>query len=309
MSTFAETPLAKVAPAAERPQVRWRNLEVGALMNLIQVTTLGQPLEVLKTHVAANRKDSLAFSIRKTWARGGIRGFYQGLIPWAWIEASTKGSILILTSTEVEYYAKTKLRTGNELAGVLAGVAGGAAQAYLTMGVTTCMKTIEVTRSKNLQSGATVKGTMATFVEILKTKGILGVNRGVNAVALRQITGWSSRIGISRVAETQIRNITGKPQGEQLSFGQKILASTVGGTLSCWNQPFEVMRIEMQSLTNDPDRPQKLTMVSTAKHIINTSGFSGFFRGVVPRIGVASWATICMVGLGDIVKDKLGTKV
>ncbi|GAW15242.1 hypothetical protein ANO14919_046510 [Xylariales sp. No.14919] len=292
----------------EKRKTPWRNLAIGACMNVVQVTSLGQPMEVLKTHVAANRKDSLLDAVRKTWARGGVSGFYQGLIPWAWIEASTKGSILILTSTEVEHYAKTKLGTGNEIAGVLAGVAGGAAQAYLTMGTTTCMKTIEVTRSKSLQSGSPAKGTISTFLDIIRTKGIRGVNRGVNAVALRQITGWSSRIGISRVTETQIRSVTGKTHNERLSFGEKILASSLGGALSCWNQPFEVLRVEMQSLTNDPGRPEKLTMASTAKHIIKTSGVTGFFRGVVPRIGVAAWATICMVGLGDMVKEAFGTK-
>lgn len=38
--------------------------------------------EVLKTHAAANRNDNLRDAIRKTWARGGVAGFYQGLIPW-----------------------------------------------------------------------------------------------------------------------------------------------------------------------------------------------------------------------------------
>lgn len=104
--------------------------------------------------VAANRGDLLSDALKKTWNRGGVRGFYQGLIPWvclevpsnvdnirqlitekqAWIEASTKGSILILTSTEVEHYSKRYLGVGNSWAGVLGGVAGGAAQAYLTMG-------------------------------------------------------------------------------------------------------------------------------------------------------------------------------
>jgi hypothetical protein len=102
------------------------------------------------------------------------------------------------------------------------------------------MKTIEVTRSKVALEGAHVPSTLETFIQILKNKGIRGVNRGVNAVALRQITGWSSRIGISRFAESQIRSMKGKLPSEKLSIGEKISASTFGGALSCWNQPFEV---------------------------------------------------------------------
>ncbi|WAO96776.1 Hypothetical protein NCS54_01446000 [Fusarium falciforme] len=285
-------------------------------------------MEVLKTHVGANRNDSLKDAVQKTWARGGVRGFYQGLIPWAWIEASTKGAILILTSTEVECYAKRHLNADSAIAGGLGGVAGGAAQAYLTMGFTTCMKTVEVTRTKNAMTGARVPGPMEAFFDILRTKGIRGVNRGVNAVALRQITGWSSRIGIARLAETNIRSFKGKSAKDKLSFGETVAASTIGGALSCWNQPFEVseclfiprfalpayvrlvqvVRIEMQSLKADPTRPASPTMVNTAKHILATSGPLGFFRGIVPRIGVASWATICMVGLGDIVKEALASR-
>lgn len=51
-------------------------------MNMFEVTTLGQPLEVLKTQMAANRKQSMAQAFRTVWSRGGVFGFYQGLIPW-----------------------------------------------------------------------------------------------------------------------------------------------------------------------------------------------------------------------------------
>ncbi|KAM5345046.1 hypothetical protein ACJ41O_010908 [Fusarium nematophilum] len=302
--TFATRPA-----ATQKRKTPWRNLVIGACMNITQVTTLGQPLEVLKTHAGANRNDSLADAVRKTYARAGFRGFYQGLIPWAWLEASTKGAILILTSTEVEHYAKTYLNAGNSMAGALGGIVGGASQAYLTMGVTTCMKTVEVTRTKSAQAGVKVPGTMQTFFDILRTKGIRGINRGVNAVALRQITGWSSRIGISRFAEGNIKSLRGKSEADKLTFGEKMCASTLGGALSCWNQPFEVLRIEMQSLKADAARPEALTMASTARHIWRTSGPTGFFRGVVPRIGVAAWATVCMVGFGDIVKEAVSARL
>lgn len=158
----------------------------------------------------------------------------------AWLEASTKGAILIVASTEIEYHARTKLGASPTVCGILGGISGGVAQSYLTMGVTTCMKTVEVTRTKIGAQSARVPGTMEIFFNILREKGIRGVNRGVNAVALRQVTGWSSRIGISRFAEESIRSITGKSEKEKLQFGEKILASTIGGALSCWNQPFEV---------------------------------------------------------------------
>jgi len=51
-------------------------------MNMFEVTTLGQPLEVLKTQMAANRKQSMGNAFRYVWSRGGVLGFYQGLIPW-----------------------------------------------------------------------------------------------------------------------------------------------------------------------------------------------------------------------------------
>lgn len=190
--------------------------------------------------VSANRNATLSEAARALWARGPIRGWYQGLIPWAWLEASTKGAILILTSSEVAYHSTQTFGLAPAVGATLGGIAGGAAQSYLTMGMTTCMKTVEVTRSKTAAAGGRVPSTMETFVQILRTQGIRGVNKGVNAVALRQITGWASRMGISKAAETPIRKIRGKTADAKLSMPEKITASTIGGALSCWNQPFEV---------------------------------------------------------------------
>lgn len=61
--------------------------------------------------------------------------------------------------------------------------------------------------------------------------------------------------------------------------------------------------LEMQSTNNKPACPANPTISSTFRHIIRTSGVKELFRGVVPRIGVAAWATVCMVGFGDTVKE------
>lgn len=76
----APTPVKAVATASK--QLAPINLLIGAGVSLFEVTTLGQPFEVLKTQMAANREQGFGDAVRSVWARGGVRGFYQGLIPW-----------------------------------------------------------------------------------------------------------------------------------------------------------------------------------------------------------------------------------
>ncbi|KAF1827341.1 mitochondrial carrier [Dissoconium aciculare CBS 342.82] len=286
----------------EKPPIKFSNLLVGSALNMFEVSTLGQPLEVMKTTMAANRADGFAGAVSRIWSRGGVFGFYQGLIPWAWIEASTKGAVLIFVASETEYYAKS-VGASNFTAGISGGMMGGLAQAYATMGFCTCMKTVEMTKSKAAATGAKVPGTMETFMAIYRKEGIAGINKGVNAVAVRQVTNWGSRFGLSRVAENGIRSFNGKDESAKLTTPEKILASALGGGLSAWNQPIEVVRVEMQSRTDDPNRPKKMTVGNTFAYIYKNNGLKGLYRGVAPRIGLGIWQTICMVALGDVAKE------
>ncbi|KAF9731910.1 Citrate/oxoglutarate carrier protein 2 [Paraphaeosphaeria minitans] len=252
--------------------------------------------------MAANRADGFAGAIGRIWGRGGVLGFYQGLIPWAWIEASTKGAVLLFVASEAEFYAKS-FGANNFVSGISGGMVGGLAQAYATMGFCTCMKTVEITKHKVAASGVKPPGTMETFMDIWRREGIRGINKGVNAVAVRQVTNWGSRFGLSRMAESGIRRATGKEGGEKLSVLEKITASAVGGGLSAWNQPIEVIRVEMQSKKVDPNRPKNLTVAKAAKYIYSQNGMKGLYRGVAPRIGLGVWQTVCMVALGDVAKE------
>ncbi|KAF8641247.1 hypothetical protein AX17_000881 [Amanita inopinata Kibby_2008] len=254
--------------------------------------------------MAANRSQSMVQALSSVWARGGFVGFYQGLIPWAWIEASTKGGVLMFTASEVE---GVSLAAGINpgFAGLLGGMTGGIAQAYATMGITTCMKTAEITRQKTAAAGVKPPSTWAVFADIYRREGIAGVNKGVNAVAVRQCTNWGSRMGFARLAEVSIRRIRGKGEDDKLSAVDKIFASSVGGALATWNQPIEVIRVEMQSMAKDttnPNRPAKLTILNTLKFIYKENGIKGLYRGVTPRIGLGIWQTVCMVSLADYVK-------
>lgn len=207
--------------------------------------------------------------------------------------------MLLFVASEAEYYAR-RLGANDFGSGIAGGVAGGVAQAYATMGFCTCMKTVEITKSRMAATGVAPPSTFATFADIYRREGVRGINKGVNAVAIRQMTNWGSRFGLSRLAESGIRSVAGKEDGVPLAAWEKILASALGGGLSAWNQPIEVIRVEMQSKTNDPSRPRNLTVGKAFRYIYAQNGIRGLYRGVVPRVGLGVWQTICMVAMGDM---------
>jgi hypothetical protein len=53
-------------------------------------------------------------------------------------------------------------------------------------------------------------------------------------------------MGFARLAETSIRNVRGKGESDSLGAMDKILASSIGGALATWNQPIEVIRVEVR---------------------------------------------------------------
>ncbi|ORZ37432.1 mitochondrial carrier domain-containing protein, partial [Catenaria anguillulae PL171] len=295
-SSSSDTAVLKKKP------ISWQNLAIGAAIQTFEVSTLGQPFEVVKTHMAANRGDSLKVAIAKTYQRGGLAGFWQGLIPWAWIEASTKGGVLLFASSEIEYYSRAKLGLSSTWGGLLGGVGGGLAQAYTTMGFCTFMKTVEVTRHKDPTAA---KSTWTVAADVFRKEGIRGLNKGVSAVAVRQMTNWGSRLGISRFTEKLMK---GDDKNRKLSVSERIMSSVIGGALACWNQPIEVIRVEMQSAAKAANRPEKLNIWTTAKYIYQNNGMLGFYRGVTPRIGLSVYLTVCMVFGGDQVKAYFAEK-
>lgn len=134
--------------------------------------------------MAANRSEGLSSSITKIYSNGGIQAFWRGLIPWAWIEASTKGAVLLFTASELEYYFQ-RFGFSKAVAGIMGGCGGGVAQgmlhsthsnytAYTTMGFCTFMKTVEVTRHRN---PGIQKSTWAIAADIFKKEGIIGINK------------------------------------------------------------------------------------------------------------------------------------
>ena len=114
-------------------------------------------------------------------------------------------------------------------------------------------------------------------------------------------------MGFARLAESTIRKVKGKGENDKLSALEKIASSTIGGALATWNQPIEVVRVEMQNMSKEAtasaNRPAKLTVFNTLGYIYRENGLKGLYRGVTPLIALGIWQTICMVSFADYVKE------
>ena len=55
-------------------------------------------------------------------------------------------------------------------------------------------------------------------------------------------------MGFARLAESSIRKVRGKGENDKLGAVDKIIASSIGGALATWNQPIEVVRVEVSDL-------------------------------------------------------------
>jgi hypothetical protein len=82
--SFLQTNVAMTAVASDAPisgqnklekkPIKFSNLLLGAGLNMFEVTTLGQPLEVIKTTMAAHRGDGFGTALGRIWQRGGVMG-------------------------------------------------------------------------------------------------------------------------------------------------------------------------------------------------------------------------------------------
>jgi hypothetical protein len=64
--------------------------------------------------------------------------------------------------------------------------------------------------------------------------------------ALRQMTNWGSRLGISRIIESTIQGMRDPSEAKwPLAVKERLGASVIGGFLACWNQPIEVIRVKV----------------------------------------------------------------
>lgn len=270
-----------------------KDLVNGAVLQCVEAATLGMPFEVWKTRMGRFRDESTATAFVNVYKRGGITAFWQGTSA-KMVESASKGAILLF-SKEAILGSCQNAGVGKTASGFLAGAGGGICQTTV-MGPCTFLVTAAVVGDKSVSTGALISTTW-------KEKGLKGFYPGGSAIAFRQASNWASRQGLTEWARGQIAQKKYGDRGAKLTKGDEALSGCIGGALSCWNQPFEVARIQMQAAAAAGE--EKRSMVGTWQLILKEQGPQGMFKGIVPRIGLGIWQTLFMVTGAKILKQYL----
>eukprot|EP00050_Salpingoeca_kvevrii_P017771 m.68099 g.68099 ORF g.68099 m.68099 type:complete len:416 (-) comp7718_c0_seq1:92-1339(-) len=281
----------------DRPEVNPRGRKLadarnGALLQCIEAATLGMPLEVWKTRMGRYRSETTLQAFRAIYARRGLAGFWEGTSA-KMVESGSKGAVLMFSK---EFIKDTAISVGMApaAAGFLAGAGGGVCQVAV-MGPCTFLVTSVVTGEKT----SLVQVIRSTFAR----HGLKGFYPGGVPIAFRQATNWASRQGFTDAIRQWMKKSIYADPTAKLSVGQEVTAGIMGGSLSCWNHPFEVARIEAQARAY-AGQP-KVGMLTIFRQVVAEHGVAGLFKGVIPRIGLGIYQTLFMVSGGHLIRERL----
>lgn len=108
-------------------------------------------------------------------------------------------------------------------------------------------------------------------------------------------------IGFTEYVRKLLKGRHENPSNAKLSIAEESLAGIIGGALSTWNQPFEVMRIEAQAAAAKGLPPRGI--VTVCSDIVKESGVAGLFQGIYPRMGLCIAQTLFMVSVPHVLKQ------
>ncbi|SIO73424.1 Mitochondrial DNA replication protein YHM2 [Babesia microti strain RI] len=249
----------------------------GATLHMLETSTLGMPLEVWKTYMVRNPNLNTIQSFRSIY-NNGVTRFWDGLSAKLF-DACTKGAVLVSTKECVNNFLLSR-DYDSTFAGFISGTTGGMAQAIIT-GPCTFMVTARVSNRD--------QGYLKTFRTVLKVRGFTGLYIGYWAVVTRQATNWASRQGFTEYFRSKFRNAN---NGSPLEYKQEIASGIMGGALSAWNHPVDLIRIKMQGSVIDGKRLKAFKIITD---VLKTHGIIGLYQGVLPRMGLAIWQCLFMV--------------
>ncbi|CAA9991025.1 mitochondrial carrier protein, putative [Plasmodium knowlesi strain H] len=296
-----------------------KDLVSGSILHCLETASLGMPLEVWKTRMCVYRNENTIRSFCTIYNKG-VGQFYAGFYAKL-IESSSKGAVLLISKEHMIKFCNN-LNINQTTSGFIGGAVGGISQS-LVMTPCTFFITASIDKKINYRE---------KLADIIKNGGFTTLYKGNCAMCLRQGTNWASRQGLTewvrnlfierkRKAE-RLRQTEGQvglknevmhkgnnfhqstptkdthsigKQGDtpqDLSPTEELLCGVLGGALSVWNNPFDVIRVYMQ---NNANKNINLTFLQSFVNLYREGGILYLYKGVIPRCFLCIWQTLFMV--------------
>ncbi|CAI2374792.1 unnamed protein product [Moneuplotes crassus] len=181
------------------------------------------------------------------------------------------------------------------------------------MTATCIIQPLDIVKVRLQVRGETGVGNFSPFSvakEIRAQAGIKGFYKGLDSALVRQATYTTARFGIYlNVTQSMKKNL---PEGqENISFGQRCLASLVAGGLGSWfGNPADLALIRLQTDATLPKEQRRnyKNVGDAFKRIVSEEGVGALWKGVGPTMVRAMSLNLGMLGPYDQAKDML-TKI
>lgn len=264
-----------VAVPAKKKNI-WAPIVSGCISGGVEAVSVW-PMEFMKTQLQLFEKlpggqkppftgtiDGLRYTVNNT----GFLSLYRGLaptlagsIPKAGIRFGANDVCKDLLRDE-----NGKLSPGKNF---LAGVGAGTAEAIFAV------TPIETIKTKLIQNNMPF---IAGVKDIVRREGPAGLYQGVVSTILKQ----SSNQGLRFMFFNEYKRIATDDGKTKLSPVGSLLGGMMAGTFSTLgNNPFDVVKTRMQG----NDAKKYSSTVDCFRQIMKNEGVSGFYRGIVPRMG------------------------
>ncbi|VWU51581.1 mitochondrial carrier protein, putative [Hepatocystis sp. ex Piliocolobus tephrosceles] len=307
----------------------YNDLLRGAVLHSLETATLGLPFEVWKTRMCIHRNENTIRSFINIYNKG-VSNFYGGFFAKL-VESSSKGAVLLLSKEQI-IKACNSLNINNTVSGFIGGACGGICQSLVmtpctffitnsidnkvnykekivhiikTSGITTLYRgnvAMCFRQGTNWASrqGITewVRNKYIQRKKKIETENVHSKNKNIQTNEHTHLLGLTHSQNSKTSNEKNLNNlnlINDKKNhniNSQLSISEEIICGIIGGTLSVWNNPFDVVRVYMQ---NNANKNIKSTFLQSIRSLYNDGGILYLYKGVIPRCFLCIWQTLFMV--------------
>jgi solute carrier family 25 citrate transporter 1 len=236
------------------------------------------PTEYVKTQMQLYKEFSqkgLAYTVKDTYNKYGITGFYRGL-PVLLFFSVPKTGVRFGANQALKNNVFTDFKT-NKLSNFLAGVGAGITEAIFVVTPQETLKTKLI--HDRFQPNPQYNGLFDGIKKIYAAQGFNGIYRGVVPTILRQGSNQGVRFFVYEEARTFLSKSFGVANTHT---AVTFFSGAIAGAASVFaNTPVDVVKTQMQGLNANKYNGALDCMTQIWK----TEGIRGLYKGTVPRLG------------------------